>query len=271
MITFPNCKINLGLNILRKREDNFHDLETIFFPIHFTDVLEVIYTSGPFHFQTSGLSIDNNENNLCLKAYELIKNDFPTLPAITMHLHKAIPMGAGLGGGSADAACTLKLLIDKFNLSVSEEQLNGYALQLGSDCPFFLINKPCFAEGRGEKLTPINIDLKGYKLLLVNPGIHINTASAFSKIDPHSPSKNIKDIISQPIDTWKDNLVNDFEGPVFSEHPQIKEIKEDLYKQGAIYVSMSGSGSTVYGLFKNEIPSGLLANNQYFHKTIEIR
>jgi 4-diphosphocytidyl-2-C-methyl-D-erythritol kinase len=271
MITFPNCKINLGLNILRKREDNFHDLETVFFPIPFTEVVEIVHTSGTFHFQTSGLSIDNNENNLCLKAYELLKSDFPTLPAITMHLHKAIPMGAGLGGGSADAAFTLKLLIDKFNLSVTEEQLNGYALQLGSDCPFFLINKPCFAEGRGEKLTPINIVLKGYKLLLIKPGIHINTAWAFSKINPHSPSKHVKDIISQPIDTWKDELLNDFELPVFAEYPQVKQIKEDLYNAGAVYASMSGSGSTVYGLFKNDIPLGLLDNNQYFHKTIEIR
>jgi len=271
MITFPNCKINLGLNILRKREDNFHDLKTIFFPIPFTDVLEVIHTSGAFHFQTSGLSIANNENNLCLKAYELLKNDFPTLPAITMHLHKAIPMGAGLGGGSADAAFTLKLLIDKFNLSVTEEMLSNYALQLGSDCPFFLINRPCFAEGRGEKLTPINIDLKGYKLLLVNPGIHINTASAFSKINPHLPSKHIKDIIAQPIDTWKNKLVNDFEGPVFSEYPQVKEIKENLYKQEAVYASMSGSGSTVYGLFKDDVANNLKDKfRDYFQKLIQL-
>jgi 4-diphosphocytidyl-2-C-methyl-D-erythritol kinase len=270
MITFPNCKINLGLNIIRKRSDNFHDLETVFLPIPFTDVLEVIQTSDSFEFTQTGLSIDNNDNNLCVKAYHLIKKDHPNIPHVKMHLHKAIPIGAGLGGGSADGAFTLKCLNEKLNLSLSEEKLIDYALQLGSDCPFFIINKPCFAEGRGEKLTPLNIDLKGYKLVLINPGIHINTALAFSQISPKQPNKSVREIISQPIETWKQELTNDFELPVFAKYPEIKEIKEILYKQGAVYASLSGSGSTVYGLFKDGLPKDTLNNKKYFYKTVEL-
>jgi 4-diphosphocytidyl-2-C-methyl-D-erythritol kinase len=268
MITFPNCKINLGLNIIRKRPDNFHDLETVFFPVPLTDVLEVVQTSSSFEFTQTGLSIDNNDNNLCVKAYQLLKKGHPNLPPVRMHLHKAIPIGAGLGGGSADGAFTLKLLNEKLNLSLSEEQLINYSLQLGSDCPFFIINKPCFAEGRGEKLTPINIDLKGYKLVLINPGIDINTAWAFSQISPAQPKRPVKEIISQPIEIWKQELTNDFEPPVFAKYPEIKDIKETLYNQGAVYASMSGSGSTVYGLFKDI--SALTLNDNYFHKTIEL-
>src|SRR5688572_27555999 len=243
MVAFPNCKINLGLNIISKRADGYHDLETVFYPVQINDVIEVIEKEG-LGFSISGLEIDGDlQSNLCLKAYYLLKKDFPQLPAVQLHLHKAIPMGAGLGGGSADGAFTLKLLNKKFNLSLSEKQLTDYALQLGSDCPFFIINKSCFAKGRGEILEQLNIDLSDFKILLVHPGIHIKTAGAFSNIKPVLSKKSLKDIIQQPIETWKKELKNDFEEQAFVQYPEIKNIKGELYRSGAIYSSMSGSGS----------------------------
>ena len=247
MIAFPNCKINLGLNITAKRQDGFHDLETVFIPVPFQDILEIIPAST-FTFSVSGLAVNTNDN-LCTKAYDLVKKDFPNLPAVKMHLHKTIPMGAGLGGGSSDAAFVLQMLNEKFNLHLSEERLKGYALHLGSDCPFFLINTPCFATGRGEILQPVNIDLRGYQLLIINPGIHISTQWAFSQVTPQMPSRSIVDIIAQPISTWKARLKNDFEDPVFSSYPDIKKLKEQLYQAGALYAAMSGSGSSVFGIF----------------------
>lgn len=273
MIAFPNCKINLGLYIIRKREDGFHDLETVFLPIPFTDVLEilqpgVLHLEGVGHLVVTGLPVDST-NNLCIKAYNLLKQDFPELPAIKMHLHKAIPLGAGLGGGSSDAAFTLRLLNDKFKLNLKTEQLMDYALRLGSDAPFFIINKPCYATGRGEILEPINIDLTNYKIVIVNPGIHIETKWAFTKINPKEPGVSIKEIITQPIETWKEQLQNDFEVPLFAEYPEIKKIKNDLYEHGAAYASMSGSGSTVYGLFKKDDTIDYSNRNNYFYKTID--
>lgn len=253
MVVFPNCKINIGLNILRKREDGYHDLQTIFYPVGIQDALEVIEaenSSTEIIFSSSGSPISGKEdNNLCIKAYYLLKKDFPQIPCVKMHLHKAIPMGAGLGGGSADAAFTLQLLNTKFELNISTKQLMSYALQLGSDCPFFLINKPCYATGRGEELEEIALDLSGYKILLVNPGIHIDTTLAFSGIIPGAHNTDLKKIIREPIIQWRDNLFNDFEKGVFQKHPQISAIKDQLYKQGALYACMSGSGSTVYGIF----------------------
>ncbi len=250
MITFPNCKINLGLNIINKRKDNYHDIETVFYPLNFTDVLEIIPSqSNKVEFTVSGLPLPNSEDNLCLKAYQLLKKKFPALPFIKMHLHKAIPMGAGLGGGSADAAFTLKLLNDKFTLNLTDAQLQDYALQLGSDCPFFIINKSCFASGRGERLELINIDLSSFKAVLVNPSIQIDTSLAYSETIPNKPVKSIKEIMLQPVKTWKLELINDFEISVFKKYPEIKKISQTLYEQGAVYASLSGSGSTVYGLF----------------------
>lgn len=257
MVVFPNAKINLGLNIVRKRGDGYHDLETIFYPVLIKDVLEVI-RSDEFSFSASGLPISGSSNdNLCVKAFNLLKADFPDLPNIQTHLLKAIPMGAGLGGGSADGAFMLKMLNDKFQLELSTEQLMGYALQLGSDCPFFIINKPCFGTGRGEVLEPISLDLSGYKFVLVNPGIHVSTAAAFSQLVPKDPVKSIRQLIEQPVETWKYELVNDFEMPVFNQHPVLADIKQQLYDAGAAYASMSGSGSTLFGMFekdKFEIP-----------------
>ncbi len=267
MVVFPNCKINLGLNIIAKRPDRFHNLETIFYPIAINDVLEIVQQQNEttdVEFTATGLQIDGDtSNNLCIKAYHLLKTDFPELPPVKMHLHKNIPMGAGLGGGSADGAFTLKLLNDKFQLALSNDQLINYALQLGSDCPFFISNQPCFAEGRGEKLQPIRLELSNYQFIIINPGIHVNTGWAFSQIQPKQPSKSINSIIQQPIETWKDELVNDFEEPVFKAHPQIKSIKENLYSQGAVYASMTGSGSTVFGIFKKGFDLSLLRNMNY--------
>lgn len=273
MVVFPNCKINLGLNILNKRADGFHNLETVFYSIMIKDALEVIKSSVISHqsivnshqslvnshqslvdFTTTGLSINGDEqNNLCIKAYHLLKKDFPDLPTIQMHLHKAIPIGAGLGGGSADGAFALKLLNEKFKLQLSLDQLKNYALQLGSDCPFFIINKPCFATSRGEVLEEINLDLSAFNFVMVNPNIHINTGWAFYNITPALPKKSIKEIIQQPINTWKNELLNDFEKPVFEQYPEIKNIKENLYEQGALYASMSGTGSTVFGIFEKQV------------------
>ena len=268
MVSFPNCKINLGLNIVNKRDDGYHDIETFFFPVHLKDSLEII-EKEKLEFSTSGFSIEGEpEKNLCIKAYDLLKKDFPQLPAVQMHLHKAIPMGAGLGGGSADGAFTLKLLNKKFDLSLSEKQLINYSLQLGSDCPFFILNKPCFATSRGEILEQTELDLSDYKFLLVQPLVHISTAWAFSTIKTLKPVKSIKQIIQQSILTWKAELINDFEKPVFEKYPEIKKIKDKLYNAGAIYASMSGSGSAVYGIFKKEKAISISFPDNYFVKTL---
>jgi 4-diphosphocytidyl-2-C-methyl-D-erythritol kinase len=253
VVVFPNCKINFGLNVIHKRNDGFHDIETVFYPLAIQDALEVIQDDEPkedVEFLTTGLTIEGKtEDNLCIKAYQLLKKDFPQLPAIKMHLHKTIPPGAGLGGGSADGAFTLKLLNQKFDLGISTDKQIDYALRLGSDCPFFIVNKPCFAAGRGEFLETLKLDLSAYKLVIINPRIYVNTTEAFSLINPVNPSRSIKQIIREPIETWKEELRNDFEEPVFKNYPEIKTVKDQLYKAGAIYASMSGSGSTVYGIF----------------------
>ena len=269
MIVFPNCKINLGLKILDKREDGFHNLETIFYPVPLKDALEII----PFEskeqaiFNSSGNLINGEtKDNLCLRAYYLLKKDFPYLPAVKIHLHKNIPMGAGLGGGSADAAFTLQLLNKLFTLNITTEKLHDYSLQLGSDCPFFIINAPCIGTGRGEVLQEIELDLSGYKIVLVNPSIHVNTGEAFSNLNlaPKSLSMNsLKNKIQQPIETWKYNVENDFELPVFKKYPVIKNIKEHLYHQGAAYAAMSGTGSTVFGFFKKDTQLNLQFDSSF--------
>lgn len=274
MIVFPNCKINLGLNILGKRNDGYHDLETIFYPVPLTDALEIIENKQPgknpvLPFTSSGLPIAGKPaSNLCVKAYRLLKKDFPGLPAVLIHLHKIIPSGAGLGGGSADGAFALKMLNEMFELGLSTEQLIKYALQLGSDCPFFIINKPCFATGRGEVLEEISLDLSAYKMVIVNPGIHIDTGRAFLHLTPALPKRSVKEIIAGPIESWKDDLKNDFEKPVFPQHREIADIKDSLYLKGAIYASMSGSGSTVFGFFPKEKELQLSFPASYFVKEL---
>ncbi|MEO6732917.1 MAG: 4-(cytidine 5'-diphospho)-2-C-methyl-D-erythritol kinase [Ferruginibacter sp.] len=283
MIVFPNCKINLGLIVRGKRADGYHDIETVFYPVQVKDVLEIISLPGnpadapTTTFTHSGLPVDGDEmDNLCIKAYQLLKKDFPQVPSIKMHLHKAIPMGAGLGGGSADAAFTLITLNEKYALNLTVEQLLLYALQLGSDCPFFIINNPCIATGRGETLNPVAVSLAGYQLVLINPGIHINTGWAFSQItiDPDTfaagtiANQSLQAIISQPVSEWKNELKNDFENPVFKRYPEIKAIKDLLYETGAVYASMSGSGSSVYGIYKDNIQPTFNFPPKYFVRRI---
>lgn len=260
MVLFPNCKINLGLNIIQKREDGFHDLETVFYPVALKDAVEVIKQSdvnrqSSIEFSQSGLTVlGEAAENICVKAYHLLKKDFPELPSVQFHLHKAIPMGAGLGGGSADGAFTLKLLNQVCQLNLSDTQLIQYALTLGSDCPFFILNKPCMATGRGEIMQEITLDLSTYTFVIVNPGIHVSTAHAFSQIIPGNPQRSIPEIIQQPLRLWKEQLVNDFENGISKQYPEIAYIKDQLYANGAVYASMTGSGSAVYGLFEQETP-----------------
>jgi 4-diphosphocytidyl-2-C-methyl-D-erythritol kinase len=270
MIVFPNSKINLGLRIVRKRPDGYHELETVFYPIPLTDVLEInrytVYQkvfSVPF--TRSGLTIEGDSSeNLCVKAYRLLKKDFPQMTNVQMHLHKNVPSGAGLGGGSADAAFTLNLLNEEFSLKLSPEKLMRYALSLGSDCPFFLVNKPCYATGRGEILEPIELDLSAYKIILINPGVHINTGRAFLNIRPQPSTISIKEIMTRPLERWKDDLTNDFEKWVFGQYPEIVEIKDRLYASGAVFASMSGSGSTVFGIFPKTVDVALDFPEKYF-------
>ena len=270
MIVFPNCKINLGLNILKKREDGFHELETIFYPIPIHDILEIVLLKKlrgqpGIPFSVSGLEIDSIKNsNLCIKALKLLKKKIPQMPSVQLHLHKVIPAGSGLGGGSSDAAFTLKVLNEICGLNLSKEQLLIYAAQLGSDCPFFMTNKPCFSKGRGELLEEINLDLSPYKIVLVKPDISISTRVAFTGIEPATPEISIKEIIKKPISAWKAQLKNDFEKTVFLQYPGIEKIKNDMYSAGAVYSSLSGSGSTVYGIFSKERSIDLSFPSTYF-------
>jgi 4-diphosphocytidyl-2-C-methyl-D-erythritol kinase len=273
LVVFPNCKINLGLNVISKRTDGYHNLETVFYPIAFHDILEIIstpFSDNKVKLSVSGINLDVDPNsNICTKAYRLIKSDFPKISNIKFHLHKAIPIGAGLGGGSADGAFMLTALNKIFKLGLTQEQLVNYALQLGSDAPFFIKNEPAYATGRGEYLTSIRLNLTGYKIILINPGIHINTGWAFSKITPEEPVKSINQIIQQPVETWQNELVNYFEIPVFKEYPEIKLLKEKLIQSGAVYSSMSGSGSTVYGIFRKEQTVSIPVPKEYFYKELE--
>jgi 4-diphosphocytidyl-2-C-methyl-D-erythritol kinase len=263
MVSFPHCKINLGLHVLGKRADGYHGLETVFYPLPLKDVLEILpsedatppipasaQAAAPFNLIPKGLPIPGDPGtNLCAKAWHLLKKDFPNLPPVDCWLYKNIPLGAGLGGGSSDGASMLKMLDRKFHLELGREKLTAYALQLGSDCPFFLYDQPCFATGRGEQLEPIALDLSGYSIVLVYPGIHIGTADAFSALHPKLPGTPLKESIAQPVSQWRRILVNDFEEPIFRIHPELQKIKDKLYGAGAVYASMTGSGSAFYGLF----------------------
>ncbi|RYF89394.1 MAG: 4-(cytidine 5'-diphospho)-2-C-methyl-D-erythritol kinase [Chitinophagaceae bacterium] len=272
MVVFPNAKINLGLNILSKREDGYHNLHTVFAPIAVKDVLEIIEAKDAtqdVQFSSSGLPVAGElSSNLCVRAYQLLKKDFTDIPPVRMHLHKTIPMGAGLGGGSSDAAFALQLINQKFNLQLSRAQLIGYAAHLGSDCAFFILNRPCYATGRGEVLQPLDLDLTAYKILLVNPGLHINTAQAFSKIVPGIHTTDLRTLLAKNIRQWKNYLHNDFEESVFSAFPEVGAIKNLLYQQGALYASMSGSGSSVYGIFEKHTQPAIKFPQHYFHRWV---
>jgi 4-diphosphocytidyl-2-C-methyl-D-erythritol kinase len=253
MVNFPPCKINLGLNVIEKRSDGFHNLETCFYPIPFTDVLEII-KSKSLSFAASGNAIPGNSaDNLCLRAYELLRKDFALAP-VAIHLHKVIPTGAGLGGGSADAAYTLRLLNTLFDLNLSEEVLKNYAQQLGSDCAFFIQDEPQLGTSRGEVLEPISLSLQGKFFVLLKPNIHVATAEAYKGVVPKKQIPSVKSIIEQhPIAEWKELLKNDFEESILKSYPLIKKYKQELYEAGAIYAAMSGSGSSVFGIFSEPV------------------
>lgn len=247
MVTFPNAKINLGLNILSKRDDGYHNIESCFYPVPWQDILEIV-PSDTLKFSASGLPIPGSpESNLCLKAFHLLQADHD-IPAVHILLHKVIPMGAGLGGGSADGAFTLKLLNDLFGLGLPELQLEKYAAQLGSDCPFFIRNEPALATGTGTDLHPFTMDLAGKYIALINPQLHVSTQEAYSQVKP-GPASPLTSILAGPAGEWKAHLKNDFEVSVFPKYPRIAELKAAMYEAGAFYASMTGSGSTVYGLF----------------------
>lgn len=247
MLGFPNAKINLGLQITRKRTDGYHDLNTIFLPIPYTEALEFV-PAAHTTFESIGLPIHGSiTDNLVMKAYDLLQRDFPQIPALKIILHKIIPMGAGLGGGSADGTFMLKMLNEQYALGLTTSELITYAIKLGSDCPFFVYNQPCFAAGRGELLEPMAIaQLNNYSLVLVLPNIHISTASAFKGVIPKEANYNLKDIKNLEIEAWKDYIYNDFEQSVLPQFSMLQGIKDQLYQQGAVYASLSGTGAAMY-------------------------
>ncbi|WP_114781382.1 4-(cytidine 5'-diphospho)-2-C-methyl-D-erythritol kinase [Botryobacter ruber] len=262
MLDFPNAKINLGLFVTAKRPDGFHNLESVFYPVKWCDALEVL-PAPELNFTMSGLPVPGNpDTNLCLKAYKLLQEKYG-LPPVQMHLHKVIPMGAGLGGGSADAAFALKLLNQLFELKLTEDELEDYARTLGSDCAFFIRNKPVLATEKGDVFTPIELDLSGYACVVVYPGIHITTAEAYGSIRPTEPTVSITDVLKQGVHTWKHTLKNDFETALFPKYPELAALKENLYEAGAAFASMTGSGSAVYALFKGDVRANLVFPNHY--------
>ena len=262
MIGFPHAKINLGLSIVSKRADGFHELETVFYPVPLRDILEFIPAPVTSFISSGFLVSDKPADNLVIRAYELLKKHFPQITPLEIHLHKSIPSGAGLGGGSSDAAFMLKYLNEYFRLQIAPEKLKSFALELGSDCPFFLQSSACFAGGRGEKLEPLPVDLSDFSILLIHPEIQISTAWAFAQIEPGRKSVAVKEVIFHPVSEWRDQLQNDFEIPVFQQFPELAEIKVRLYEAGAFYASLTGSGSGLYGIFKKSgIPPGGIRSN----------
>ncbi|ALO16961.1 4-diphosphocytidyl-2-C-methyl-D-erythritol kinase [Salinivirga cyanobacteriivorans] len=252
MVVFPNAKINLGLNVRYKRDDGFHELETIMLPVPMVDILEILPADKTELFE-SGITLKGTpmEQNLIYKAWSLLKTQYD-IPAIKIYLHKKIPSGAGLGGGSADAAFAIRALNEMFELNLSPLEMKKKAAMLGSDCAFFIENEPALATGRGEKLEPVQVDLKGKYLLLVVPGLHVSTAEAYGNIKPHESERLVRYVVTQPANTWQNDLINDFEASIFPVYPELKNIKENLYAHGAFYAAMSGSGSAIYGLFNDE-------------------
>ncbi len=260
MIIFPIAKVNLGLNVVERRPDGYHNLQTVFYPVGIQDALEIFPMAEDFpsevdcDIKVSNIPIEGDEQrNLVVRAYQLLKQDFPNLPRLHVHLYKGIPTQAGMGGGSSDASAMLRLLNTSFQLNLSDEKLINYASKLGADCAIFILNRPAYAEGIGEKLYPMDIDLSGWYMAVVRPDIPVPTKEAFARIKPHFPQKCCRDIVMQPVETWKEELVNDFEESVFALHPELAAIKEQLYQLGATYAAMSGSGSALFGLFRQPI------------------
>jgi 4-diphosphocytidyl-2-C-methyl-D-erythritol kinase len=251
MISFPNAKINLGLYVTEKRPDGFHNIESCFYPVGWKDILEII-PAKIFSFTSSGIDIPGDaKSNLCVKAYQFLQHDYQ-IPPVQIHLHKVIPIGAGLGGGSADGAFTIKMLNTIFKLDLSIAQMENYARKLGSDCAFFIRNKPVFCFGKGDQFEDVEVNLSNYFFALINPQIHVGTTEAYAGISPQFPFQSIKGVLQKPVHEWRNQLSNDFEKTVCKKYQAITDIKEILYTQGAFYASMSGSGSTVYGIFSDE-------------------
>jgi 4-diphosphocytidyl-2-C-methyl-D-erythritol kinase len=255
MIAFPNAKINLGLRVLDRRPDGFHTIETIFYPVELCDILEIVPSkTSQTTFEMTGIPIPGSkEGNLCLKTFYYLSSII-YLPPVNIHLHKVIPPGSGLGGGSSDAAFTIRMLNDIFTLGLTIEEMRDHARTLGSDCAFFIENQPVFAFGKGDQFGPVTLDLKGYRIEIITPDIHVNTAEAYRMID-ELPGRtetrpSLKEIVAKPVGEWSSLLVNDFELPVFLQYPELSKIKQDLYDRGAIYAAMSGSGSAVFGIFR---------------------
>ena len=275
MLTRPIAKINLGLNVVEKRPDGYHNLETVFYPVQIEDALEVYPMDPEFpseydcDLKVTNITIDGDEQrNLVVRAYNLLKADFPTLPRIHAHLYKGIPTQAGMGGGSSDCGFMITLLNQMFNLGLTDQQMIDYAARLGADCAFFILNRPCYAEGIGEKLQPIDLDLKGWYLSLVRPDIPVSTREAFALIKPHHPEVNCHEVVKQPVESWCGALVNDFEGSVFAVHPELGAVKDRLYELGATYAAMSGSGSTLFALSRQPLNLDEFNSEGTFRKTI---
>ncbi|HEY9001417.1 MAG TPA: 4-(cytidine 5'-diphospho)-2-C-methyl-D-erythritol kinase [Mucilaginibacter sp.] len=265
MIVFPSAKINIGINITGRRPDGYHNIETIFYPMPIYDALEAL-PGDELTFHSSGLDIPGRiEDNLCIKGYHLMSKDHD-LPPVNIHLLKHIPIGAGLGGGSANAAFFIKLINNLFDLKLTTEQMLDYARQLGADCAFFIENKPVFAFEKGDRFEDIQLDLSSYHIALVMPPAHVSTAEAYRGVKPAPVKESLKELIQLPVEEWKYHIKNDFEESVFKNHPVIRGVKAVLYEAGAIYASMSGSGASVFGIF-NKKPdlSGLEKTNQVFY------
>jgi 4-diphosphocytidyl-2-C-methyl-D-erythritol kinase len=251
MLVFPNAKINIGLNVVEKRPDGFHNIESCFYPVDWCDALEII-PDTTFSFLSDGIDIPGEPAaNLCAKAYNMLAADYH-LPAVHIHLLKAVPIGAGLGGGSSDAAFTIKALNELFSLEISLEKQLDYARRLGSDCAFFIENKPVYCFDKGDRFEELGLTLAGKWIMLINPGVHISTVEAYAGIQPAKPAEDLRELLKEPLENWKNKIKNDFEKSLFPKYPQLKDIKEELYRQGARYAAMSGSGSTLYGIFDGE-------------------
>ena len=251
MICFPNAKINIGLNILNRRDDGYHNLETILYSVKIHDALEII-EADELSIEFSGLEIPGSiEDNLCLKGYQLLKQDF-NIPPVKIHLHKNIPIGAGLGGGSADAAFFIRLINQTFHLGMPDERMMNYARKLGTDCAFFIKNEPVLAFEKGDEFEPVKLDLSHYYIALAMPPVHVSTSEAYQGVKPTTIKQSLFELIQLPVEQWKDHIKNDFEQHIFENHPEIRAVKASLYQAGALYASMSGSGSSVFGIFNKK-------------------
>ena len=277
MITKPIAKINLGLNVVEKRSDGYHNLQTVFFPVPIEDALEVLPMDPAFpsvvdcDLKVTNICIDGDEQrNLVVRAYNLLKADFPEMPRVHAHLYKGIPTQAGMGGGSSDCGFMITLLNQMFGLGLTDQQMIDYAARLGADCAFFILNKPCYAEGIGEKLEPISLSLSGWYLSLVRPDIPVSTREAFALIKPHYPELNCREVVQLPVEQWRGKLTNDFEQSVFAVHPELGAVKDRLYELGATYAAMSGSGSTLFALSRQPLNLDEFSNEGTFKATISI-